>query len=173
MFNLLSRSSPLHRESGAVVRASAIARVMAAALATVPVMLPGTLALAVGIYSATTHADTTNSRAAKNEKNLADKLAKQHLVQGEVVDSINNYTLDGWNYVDDNHIVINTGPSKRYLITLMSSCHDLSSVDNIAFTTTVNRLTKFDKLMVRGISGMVQHCPITQINELTKTKKAS
>jgi len=169
MFNLLSQSPSQQRETRVVARKS----VRTTALATVLAMMPATLALTVGIYSGTAQAETNNSPAAKTEKTLAEKLAKQHLVQGEVIDSINDYSLDGWNYVDDSHIVINTGPSKRYLITLMSSCHDLSSVDNIAFTTTVNRLTKFDKLMVRGISGMVQHCPITQINVLTKAKNAS
>ena len=135
-----------------------------------PAIVLGTLTLAGGVHadSAVAEAKSNNSRAANAEKNLSEKLAKQHLVRGDVVDSINNYALDGWNYVDDNHIVINTGPSKQYLITLMTSCHDLSAAENIAFTTTVNRLTKFDKLMVRGTGGMVQHCPITQINTLTK-----
>ena len=100
---------------------------------------------------------------------LEKKLARQNYQQGESVDYIYNYELDGWNYVDPNHIVIHTGPSQHYLISLMNSCHDLSTAENIAFTTTTNRLTKFDKLIVRGAGNIKQDCQITQIQTLTKS----
>lgn len=108
--------------------------------------------------------------AADKDQSLAAKLAKHKYQQGEAVEYINDYELDGWNYIDSTHIVIHTGPSRDYLISLMNSCSDLSSAENIAFTTTTRKLTRFDKLMVRGAGGIVQHCPITQINALTKHK---
>lgn len=108
--------------------------------------------------------------AADNGKSLAEKLIKQKYEQGEPVEYINNYELNGWNYVDSSHIVIHTSPSRDYLISLMNSCHDLSSAENIAFTTTTNKLTRFDQLIVRGSGGFVQRCPITQINALNKKK---
>ncbi|MET0379836.1 MAG: DUF6491 family protein [Spongiibacteraceae bacterium] len=101
-------------------------------------------------------------------KTLTEKLEKYKYQQGEPVDYINNYELDGWNYIDRTHIVIHTGPSRDYLVTVMTPCNDLSTAENIAFTTTTSKLTKFDKLMVRGAGGIVQHCPITQINTLKK-----
>ncbi len=108
--------------------------------------------------------------AGDNDKTLQEKLAKQKYQQGEAVEYINNYELDGWNYIDRTHIVIHTGPSRDYLVTVMMPCNDLPSAENIAFTTTTGKLTRFDKLMVRGAGGIVQHCPITQINALTKRK---
>jgi hypothetical protein len=114
----------------------------------------------------------TCASAGDKGKTLTEKLEKYKYQQGAPVESINDYELDGWNYIDSTHIVIHTGPSRHYLISLMSSCHDLSTAENIAFTTTTNELTKFDKLMVRGAGDIVQHCPITQINALTKKKAA-
>lgn len=116
---------------------------------------------------------TTAATAADNSKSLAEKLEKHKYEQGAAVDSINNYELDGWNYIDRTHIVIHTGPSRDYLVTVMTPCNDLSTAENIAFTTTSSKLTKFDKLMVRGAGGIVQHCPITQINALSKKKVAA
>jgi hypothetical protein len=113
---------------------------------------------------------TTCALAADNGKTLSEKLEKQKYQQGEAIEYINDYELDGWNYIDNTHIVIHTGPSQDYLISVMGNCRDLSTAENIAFTTTTNKLTKFDKLMVRGAGGIVQHCPITQINALTKKK---
>ena len=106
--------------------------------------------------------------AADKPGDLAAKLARQKLEQGEVVKSIANYKLDGWSYIDSRHLVIHTGPSTHYLISLLRSCPDLSSTENIAFTSTVNQLTKFDKLIVRSAGGIRQQCPIEQIYTLKK-----
>jgi hypothetical protein len=176
MINLLPLPSALQRLTTVVAPAILPGTFLLGTLL-LSTFLLSTLALVGSAYADTATPDlatkSTTKSAANTDKNLSEKLAKQHLVQGEVVDSISNYVLDGWNYVDNNHIVIHTGPSKHYLVTLMISCHDLSSVENIAFTTTVDRLTKFDRLMVRGPGNIVQHCPIKQINALTKTKDKS
>lgn len=108
------------------------------------------------------------AHAADNDKTLEEKLAKQKYEKGAPVEYINDYELDGWNYIDRNHIVIHTGPSRDYLITVMTPCSDLASAENIAFTTTTHKLTKFDRLMVRGAGGIQQDCPIRAINELKK-----
>jgi hypothetical protein len=120
------------------------------------------LALVTALFAAlpVAHADTDQA--------LIDKLARQHYQQGPAVEAINDYELDGWNYIDPTHIVIHTGPSRHYLISLMSRCHDLSSAENIAFTTTTSKLTRYDKLIVRSPGGIRQDCPIQQINTLTK-----
>lgn len=109
--------------------------------------------------------------AADAAQALTDKLARQNLQMGEVVEYVQNYRLDGWSSVDSKHLVIHTGPSSQYLITLQRSCPDLSTAENIAFTSTVRKLTKFDKLIVRGAGGIKQDCPIAQINALTKVPK--
>lgn len=108
---------------------------------------------------------------AETAEDLNAKLGKLGYVQGDVVERVENYRIDGWNYLDDEHIVIYAGPSKRFLITSMINCPDLSSAENIGFTSTVNFVTKFDKLIVRGPGGIVRNCPITEIRMLSKPAK--
>ncbi len=126
-------------------------------LATLPTML---FCCANLLFSSLGHAETAEA--------LAAKLSKLGYSEGAVVDGVENYRVDGWNYLDNKHIVIYAGPSQRFLITTMINCPDLSSSEHIGFTSTVNRLTKFDKLIVRGAGGIVQHCPISEIKALQK-----
>lgn len=112
------------------------------------------------IVSSISHAETADK--------LATKLSDLGYAQGDVVERVQNYRVDGWNYLDDKHIVIYAGPSKRFLITTMINCPDLSSAERIGFTSTTNALTKFDKLIVRGAGGIAQNCAIDEIRQLNK-----
>lgn len=114
------------------------------------------------LFSSTTHAE--------NEKSLATRLGELGYTQGEKVDRVQHYDVNSWNYIDDQHIVIYAGPSRRFLVTTMINCHDLRSAENIGFTTTTSSLTTFDKLIVRGAGGMKQNCPITEIHKLIKNE---
>lgn len=118
--------------------------------------------LFLSVGSSITHAETADA--------LPAKLSKLGYEPVEPVDQVQNYRVDGWNYIDSKHIMIYAGPSKRFLITTMVDCPDLGSAEHIGFTSTASYITKFDKLIVRGPSGMVQHCPITQIQSLQKIK---
>jgi hypothetical protein len=53
----------------------------------------------------------------------------------------------------------------------MNDCSDLISAENIGFSSTVNYLTKFDSLRVRGAGGFERNCPITEIHALESIKK--
>lgn len=103
-------------------------------------------------------------------KDVSAKLTELGYEPGEAVDRVDNYRVNGWNYIDNRHIVIYAGPAKRFLITTLNDCQDLSSTEHIGFTSTVNSLTKFDKLIVRSASGIMQNCPITEIRTLSKTE---
>jgi len=105
---------------------------------------------------------------AETENDLAARLSKLGYVQAESVERVPNYRVDGWNYLDDRHIMIYAGPSQRFLITTLVNCPDLSSAEHIGFTSTTRNLTKFDKLVVRGAGGIVQNCPIDEIRTLSK-----
>ena len=112
------------------------------------------------IFPSTSHAETADD--------LAAKLSKLGYAQAEAVARVPNYRVDGWNYLDDRHIMIYAGPSKRFLITTLVDCPDLSSAEHIGFTSTTSYLTKFDKLIVRGAGDIVQNCPINEIRILNK-----
>ena len=111
--------------------------------------------------------------AAADNSALNTQLTKLGYAQGEPVDNIQNYRVDGWNYLDDRHVMIYTGPSSRALITLLTSCPELSSAERIAFTSTTRKLTKFDKVMVRGAGGIKRDCQISEIRQLNSTKTKS
>ncbi len=102
---------------------------------------------------------------------LDQKLAAKNYRLGAPVERIQRYRLDGWNYLDREHIIMQTEPSTYYLVSLRNTCHDLSTAENIAFTTTTGQLTHFDKLLVRGPGRTIQHCYIEALNKLEKTDK--
>ena len=109
-----------------------------------------------------------HATAAAEPETLAERLRKLGYTEGETIDRVHHYRIDGWNYVDDKHIMIYGGPSQRFLITTMITCSDLSSAENIGFTSTASYITKFDKLIVKGAGGIPQQCPITEIKSLSK-----
>lgn len=113
----------------------------------------------------------TGTALAADPDALQQKLTRLGYEPGENVEKIENYRVDGWNYLDDQHIMIYAGPSRRYMIGLMTTCYDLSTAERIAFTSTVHQLTKFDKLIVRGPGGITQNCPIQEMRELKPIKK--
>jgi len=90
---------------------------------------------------------------------------------GEPVDRIHNYRLNGWNDVDRYNVIIRTGPSDRYLVSLKNPCDGLRSAQSIAFKTTTGSLTKFDSLQVRGSPGFVERCLIDSLHKLVKLEK--
>lgn len=112
-----------------------------------------------------------NIGAAADQTTLETKLSKLGYAQGEKVDSIHDYRVDAWNYLDDQHIMLYTGPSRRALISVRPPCPELSSVEHIGFSTTARNLTKFDKIVLRAAGGIPRDCQISEIHELTKIKK--
>lgn len=104
---------------------------------------------------------------------LQDKLTKLGYARGEPIEKIQNYRVDSWNYIDDQHIMIYAGPSVRYLISTLGSCSDLATAEHIGFSSTANSLTKFDKLVVRGAGGMVRSCPIDAMYQLNSLKNSA
>jgi hypothetical protein len=103
---------------------------------------------------------------AAGDVSLQERLTTLGYERGEAVEKVQNYRVDGWNYIDDKNILIYAGPSTRYLISTLTSCSDLSSAEHIGFSSTANSLTKFDKIVVRGPGGMIRNCPIDAIYRL-------
>ena len=102
---------------------------------------------------------------------LEQKLAERNYRLGESVERILQYRLDGWSYLDREHVIMQTEPSTYYLISLRQPCHGLMSAETIAFTTTTNQLTKFDKLLVKSSGSMIERCYIDALHKLKKTGK--
>ncbi len=100
---------------------------------------------------------------------LERELEQRRYALGEPVERIRDYRLNGWNSVDNTHLIIHTGPSDAYLLTLRSPCHNLRTAENIALSTTAGSLTRLDKVVVRSApDGYTEHCVIVEMNELER-----
>lgn len=123
--------------------------------ATLPVILPLFLAFLIGGCASHNEAPMT----------LEQRLAQKGLQQGESVRRINRFVIDGWQYLDDSHILISSVGRDRYLVTFAMPCIDTAFASDISFSTTAEALTPMDKVFVRGES---RHhgCPIFSIHHL-------
>jgi len=102
---------------------------------------------------------------------LDKKLSQRGYVVDTPVRKILEYRINGWNSIDRLHLIITSGVSDHYLVTLRNPCDELSSAETIAFSTTVGNLTDMDKLLVRGHGNFLQRCYIKTIHTLSKIKK--
>ncbi len=101
---------------------------------------------------------------------LEEKLAKRSYKIGAPVERIQNYTLNGWNHVDREHLIIISGAARYYLVSLNNSCYNLVTAEDIAITSTAGQLTRFDHLLVPGYSNFLQRCYISSLHELNKAE---
>src|SRR5690554_5450044 len=99
---------------------------------------------------------------------LQQQLADRGYVQGESLRNIQNYRLNGWTHLDSRHLIIETGPSDRYLVSLRTTCHELSSTQDIGFTSTAGQLTRFDSVIFTDSAGMRRDCPIDDLQRLER-----
>ena len=61
------------------------------------------------------------------------------------VKAIQDYRLNGWNVIDSQSLVINTGPQTHYLLILQRKLTDLRFAENILISSTAGRVqAKFD-----------------------------
>lgn len=104
----------------------------------------------------------TDTRETKTPEVLAHNAGYKIV---EPVKGVRNYRVDGWRYLSDQALMIDSGVQQRYLITLLQYCSGLRSSNVIATTSTTGELTKFDSVIVgRG----QMRCPIKAIYKLEK-----
>jgi len=123
------------------------------------------LTLSLIIYAASVVADSL-----ARPPSVDQLLAAKGFQQGQVVKSIRNYEITNWVYLDDQHLVLSTSPTRDYLITLSWPCQGLAVASGIGFSSTVGDLTPFDKLVIYGDVVKTQ-CPLRQINRLDQIGK--
>ena len=105
------------------------------------------------------------------ETSLEEKLAQRGYTLGQQVRSVFNFQLNGWSSVDREHVIMNFGASRYYLLSLRTSCDGLLSAALINFSTTAGSLTDKDKLLVRNDSHHLSQCYISTIHELEKIRQ--
>lgn len=106
-------------------------------------------------------------------RSLDERLAGLGYRQGEPVDSILQYDIDGWEYLDPHHIVLGHRPGRAYLVELSSPCRNLAFGSPLGYSTTVGSLTKLDKIITTDVGGFPEHCLIRDIHRLERLEKAT
>jgi hypothetical protein len=103
--------------------------------------------------------------------NIEESLViKGYNVVGPVT-SINNYRINGWSYVSDKYVIINTGVRDHYLVSFRNSCFEAQSATRVGFSNTAGRLTTSDKMIVEGMGGFANHCFIQSLTRLERAPR--
>ena len=91
------------------------------------------------------------------------------------VKQVRDYTLDGWNYIDKQNLLMHSTPSKKYLLTFKRRCHDLNNQEHITFETRTGVLMAgLDAIKVPSRnSSIAVPCYIENIYLLKKIEKAN
>lgn len=102
---------------------------------------------------------------------LEQRLASLGYRQGEVVDALQRFDIDGWQYLDKTHIILGDGPGRSYLVTFSRPCRNLNVSNGLGFSTTVGLLTRLDRIVSSDGSGFAEHCLIGELHRLEKVPK--
>lgn len=102
---------------------------------------------------------------------LPERLAHLGYQQGEPVNSIQGYRIDGWQYVDKTHIILDDGPGRAHLVTFSRPCRNLNFSNTLGFSTTVGTLTRLDRIVSSDSSGFPEHCLIGELHRLERVPK--
>lgn len=85
-------------------------------------------------------------------------------VQAPVPSIPGAHRINGWQHLDDQHVMLRVDSTAGYLITLKSRCPGLSWAQNVAVTTSNNTIwAGFDAITVAG-----GQCEIATINPLSQ-----
>lgn len=101
---------------------------------------------------------------------LSEQLLKLGFRQGGAVATVPGFSLSGWNYINEEHIVVDNGPGSDYLLTFSFPCRDLAWMDRIGYTTTAGTFGRMDKIVGRHM-GMPVNCPVAEIHKLERVER--
>jgi hypothetical protein len=82
--------------------------------------------------------------------------------------------INGWNSIDDEHIVVYGGPGQAALITLFGSCYDLSYAETIAVKAPLGYLDRggIGKVIFSSSGYGRRECPIDTLDAVKDLKEA-
>src|SRR5690554_3799693 len=73
----------------------------------------------------------------RESDNMDEVLEDMQLSMDRTVDSIRDYRIDGWRYVDRHHVILTAKRRENYLLSFTTPCQGLSGAFSIGFTSTV------------------------------------
>ena len=99
---------------------------------------------------------------------LSERLDEMGYSDKTEIKRLSNFRLNGWNYVDNYHVVINSGPSKQYLVQFRSACRDLRRASSISFKTALGSVSRGDKMIIHDMGDWAGDCGVSAVFELTR-----
>lgn len=106
--------------------------------------------------------------------NVARALAERGLKLGESVGRIVNLQnrMQGWNRIDNQHLIITVDVAEKYLVRLVRYCRGLDDVERIQFTAVGADMTDKDQIRVHGSAGL-DICQVSEIRRLARVQSSS
>jgi hypothetical protein len=100
-----------------------------------------------------------NGASAQDEKYQFDNL--------DTVKRFHNWSIDGWNAIDQRSLIVRTSPSTSYLVILDRRVPDLRLAETIAISSTGSFVhAKFDTVLALNRYGMTIPANIAKIYRL-------
>lgn len=106
------------------------------------------------------------SFAAVDKMELDELVSELGYSSATKVKRISTFKINGFNTVNEESVIINGGPSLKYLVTTSHYCRGLNFAFKIGTTTTIRDVTRHDNIIVsNGFAGR-EVCPIQDIYKL-------
>lgn len=102
------------------------------------------------------------------EVQLAKRLDELGYSDKKEIRRLSNFRLNGWNYVDKFNVIINSSPTKNYLVQFRTACHDLRQANTIGFKTNLSSVARGDRMIVQSMGSRTGDCWVDAIYELTR-----
>ena len=90
---------------------------------------------------------------------------------GEPVKSFYMSDFDGWSAVSKDQVVVWTGISQAYLLTIDGYCPDLQFAQAIAVTSTANTVDKFEKVIVGRDRCLIKEIRPLDVKQMKEDRK--
>jgi hypothetical protein len=127
-----------------------------------PKSIAATLVLGVMLQACATGAD-------RESKSIEQMLADKGYRMGDEIQTIRQFSFNGWTELDELHLILHSRVSDRYLVTLATLCDGLRSSARIALSNTAGQFSKFDYVTVSGgPPGVNRRCNVRALHELER-----
>lgn len=95
--------------------------------------------------------------ATHRSERTAAQLQRYLDAAGEPVPSFRYFSFNSWTPLGKEHLAVWTKPREAWLIQVMPVCPDLDFAQNIALTSSMNRVyARFDKIMLHNYTCRIQ-----------------
>ncbi|MDA0978507.1 MAG: DUF6491 family protein [Proteobacteria bacterium] len=108
----------------------------------------------------------TTPRPVDSANHLTAALERLGVTRGDSVKTIQSFRINGWQAIDERHLVLTAGVHDHYLLTLAQPCRELRMAFGITFDTATPSLSRMDSVVVNAFHGPLERCSILDIIRL-------